>query len=225
MRDDKQKAKALRKLGKSYNDIQAALGIPKGTLSLWLQNTAWSNKIKRRLTVENNLHHSVRMKQLTNIRGKSLSILYEQAKKEAQEEFEHLKFHPLFLAGIAIYWGEGNKASPYSVTLGNTDPLMVRIFIKFLKEICGIVNKKIRAYVLIYPDLQNEVCEKFWVGASGLQKDNFNKSILIKGRHKERRVKYGVCTITVNSRYLKEKMLEWLRLFSQELIKGYYKRV
>ena len=37
----------------------------------------------------------------------------------------------LFGLGIGLYWGEGNKLNKYSVKLGNTDPEMIKLFIKF----------------------------------------------------------------------------------------------
>ena len=225
MRNDKLQALKLRRTGKSYNEIKQLLGIPKSTLSAWLQKTNWSDMVKRRLTAKNNRHHSIRIRQLDAVRGKRLTQLYKQAKIQAKIEFGHLKFHPLFIAGIAIYWGEGNKASPHNVVVGNTDPAMIKVFVKFLAEVCGLPQKRIRAYVLLYPDLNDDECKKFWIKHSGLTSKNFNKSVVIKGRHKTRRVTQGVCNITVSSKYLKIKMLEWLNLLAQELIQNYYKRV
>jgi hypothetical protein len=225
MRKDKNQAIILRKEGKSYSELQALLGIPKSTLSNWLRDTDWSVKMKEQLTRQNNQHHSVRLKQLDAIRGKRLSQVYAQGKLEAGEEFEHFKYHPLFLISMGIYWGEGNKASNHNIVVGNTDPLMINIFVKFLKEICGVPTLKIRAYVLLYPDLDPVACKKFWIKNSGLSEENFNKSVVIKGRHKIRKVQYGVCNITVSSRYLKEKVLEWLRLLGQDLTNNYYMRV
>ncbi len=222
MRFDKQKAIELRKHNKSYGEISLALNVPKSTLSNWLSKTNWSKQIKKILTKNNNTYHSARMKALDKIRGNSLKKIYKQALYEAREEFEYFKYHPLFLAGIALYWGEGNKASPYNVVLGNVDPRMIKVFITFLKKICGLSNNKIRAYILLYPDLNDSICKAFWIKNSGLKEENFNKSVLIKGRHKTRKLQYGVCTITVSSKYLKQKMLYWLELLSQNLNHEYY---
>lgn len=45
---------------------------------------------------------------------------------------------------------------------------------------------------------------------------------IINGKHKTKRLHYGVCTVVVSSRYLKEKMLVWLSLFPETLIKREY---
>lgn len=42
MRQDKETAKNLRKLGKSYREIEEELGIPRSTLSDWFGSEEWS---------------------------------------------------------------------------------------------------------------------------------------------------------------------------------------
>src|ERR1041385_8354584 len=44
--------------------------------------------------------------------------------------------------GIGLFWGEGNKADKYSVRLGNTNPALIKAFIKFLVEICGVKKER-----------------------------------------------------------------------------------
>ena len=101
MRHDKHKALHLRKLGKSYNEIQQLLGMPKSTLSGWLKTSQWSQKIKKNLEAKRAKYGTIRLQALNNIRGGHLAKLYTQARKEATEEFEYFKLHPLFVAGIS----------------------------------------------------------------------------------------------------------------------------
>ena len=49
MRKDKDRAIALRKTGKSYNEIQETLGIAKSTLTSWFKNQKWSQAVKNQL--------------------------------------------------------------------------------------------------------------------------------------------------------------------------------
>lgn len=224
MRLDKERVMVLRKSGKSYNEINTLLGIPKSTLSEWLRNIRWSQRIKIQLSKRAVATNRVRIQRLNRLRHERLQRAYEQARKEAKEEFEEFKLYPLFIAGISIYWGEGDKTSKSALRVGNTDPLLIRLFVKFLRDVCGITKHKIRASVLLYPDLNQELCERFWIKNSGLSRMNFNKSVIIQGRHKTRRLPYGVCTVNVTSSYLKEKMMVWLKMLPKELIIGRYMR-
>ncbi|OHA69234.1 MAG: hypothetical protein A3J68_01100 [Candidatus Wildermuthbacteria bacterium RIFCSPHIGHO2_02_FULL_48_16] len=222
MRKDRNAALKLRRLGKSYSEIRNLLRIPKSTLSDWLHKTRWSIKVKGILAEKAKTKNIIRLRELTKIRGIHLNKLYQEAQDEAKKEFESFKLHPTFISGVVIYWGEGDRSSRFLVRVANTDPLMIRLFVKFLLEICGIPREKIRAHILLYPDLDPEACKHFWVKKSGLQLENFNKSVTIKGRHKTRRLPYGVCYVAVSSTYLKEKMLTWLDLLPKELLKSSY---
>jgi hypothetical protein len=225
MRQDKKKSLKLRGLGKSYSEIKNLLGVPKSTLSTWLGKTHWSNKIRCILAKKASEKNTVRLYKLNKIRGRHLRRLYKEARKEAKEEFEYFKLHPTFISGITIYWGEGDKVSRNLIRVGNIDPLMIRLFVEFLREVCGISKKTIRAYTMIYPDLNPEKCKDFWIKKSGLAAENFNKCVLIKGRHKTKRIPYGVCYVSISSTYLKEKMRIWLNLLPKELLKkNYYSR-
>jgi len=217
MRKDKNHALALRSQGKSYSEIKHLLGIPKSTLSDWLKAVRWSQTIKRSLAQKAKVGDRIRIQALNKIRGGHLDRLYEEARREAAQEFEEYKFYPLFLVGLALYWGEGDKTSKHMVRIGNVDPFMIDTFVKFLREVCGVSREKIRAYILLYPDLDPAACLRFWVSRSHLSKSNFTKSITIQGRHKTRRVPYGVCTVGTTSSYLKTKLNVWLQLLPKSL--------
>ena len=222
MRKDKQQALALRKLGKSYSEIKRALGIPKSTLSEWLHKVHWSDRVKKVLAEKAKDQNTVRLRALGKVRGKNLARLYQEARKEAVIEFEEFKFHPLFISGITIYWGEGDKVSRSLLRVSNTDSQMIRLFTQFLRIVCAVPPERIRAWLLLYPDLNKSICEDFWIKKTGLSRKNFNKSIVIKGKHKTKRVRYGVCNVGVSSTYLKQKMNVWLTQLPHELLKGIY---
>lgn len=226
MRKDKEIAFKMRKNGKSYNEIHAALKIPKATLSDWFSKIDWSNDMAKKLAVAIQKQHTVRLIELDKVRGIHLKRLYEEAREEARMDLSELKYNPLFIAGLMLYWGEGDKLTKYSTAITNTDPDLIRLYVLFLKNACRIPEEKIKAHVLIYPDLNEENCRKYWARESGIKLSHFTKSTTILGRHKTRRIKYGVCIIGISSTYFKVKMLEWLKLLPVELMnEAYYAKI
>ncbi len=147
MRKDKKEVLRLRKSEKSYSEIKNALGVPKSTLSDWLQTTQWSNKIKHQLAEKAQKRSTIRLRKLNKVYRRHLDKIYQEARNEAVQEFEYFKFHPLFISGIAIYWGEGDKTTKHIIKIANTDPLMIRLFVKFLCEIAEFQKKK---YAFMY---------------------------------------------------------------------------
>lgn len=226
MRKDKEEAINLRKDGMSYKEIRDRLRIPNSTLSDWFTGEDWSGKIRETLTEAANEKSKVRLLELDRVRGEHLKKVYEEAREEAAKELETLKYNPLFIAGMMLYWGEGDRKSKGSVRLNNADPDLVRLFVLFLRNVCRIPDAKIRAYIHIYPDIDGPSNIRFWSFATGIPMSQFSKNILIQGRHKTNRLRYGVCTAVVSSTYFKVKMLEWLKLFPKQLMdKAYYENI
>ena len=222
MRDDKSTAFKLRRQGRSYSEIRDALKVPKATLSDWFSGANWSRDIRKKLTTAAAIASTARIRELDKIRGKHLRGIYNEARDEARREFVELKYNPLFLAGLMLYWGEGDKVTKHVTRLINTDPQMIRLFVLFLQKACRIPREKIRAQAIIYPDLDPEGCIVRWSKAAGISRDSFTKCSVIVGRHKTKRLSHGTCTVSVSSTYFKVKVLEWLSMFPKELMSREY---
>lgn len=226
MRKDKENAVYLRKGGMSYRGISRKLKIPMGTLSGWFANEEWSKEMREKLTASATNESRARMRELANIRGQNLKRIYEEARMEAAKELATLKYNPLFIAGIMLFWGEGSKLSKSHVSLTNTDPQMLKLYVAFLTRVCGVPAERIRGHILLYPDLDDWLCRVYWSQEVGLSKDNFGKSTVIQGKHKTRRLSFGICILNVSSTYLKVKINEWVKLLPKELMdKGYYENI
>lgn len=222
MRNDRDKAIELRMKGKSYNEISRSLKVPKSTLSGWLSSLRWSENIKQVLRNQAQKRSTIRIIALNKVRGEHLRKVYREARSEALQDFNDLKYHPMFLAALMIYWGEGDRVTKDKVRVSNADPKMIKLFMLFLRDICQIPVEKIRLNLFIYSDLDDMECRRFWSERIGLGQSAFTKSILLPSRHKTKRVRYGMCNITVSSSYLKAKVMEWLRFYSNELVERSY---
>lgn len=217
MRKDKVKAYELRRQQKSYTEISRLLSIPKSTLAAWFQKEDWSREIRDKLGTTTSLSYPKKLAAVQKANKERWISLREGYRKEAEQEFEQLKDVPLFIAGVMLYWGEGDKTDRSMVKFANSDPRMISVFYRFLKKAIQIPEQKISAYLLLYPDLNDSMQKLFWHRATGIPKERFWKSIVIKGKHPTRRLSYGVCNISVSSRALKERMLVWIKLY-QELL-------
>ncbi|HAO64933.1 TPA: hypothetical protein DCQ44_03065, partial [Candidatus Taylorbacteria bacterium] len=142
----------LRKNGKSYSEIQEILSIPKTTLSDWFKNESWSKDISVFLNEKSKKVSTVRLLKLNSEKKAHLQKLYAEARLEAAEEFKMLKNDPLFISGMMLYWGEGDKVSLHQVKISNSDPEMIKIALHFLYKICGSSSDRIWLGLLLYPD-------------------------------------------------------------------------
>ena len=219
MRNDKNAALRLRKEGLSYRQIEEKLSVPKSTLSNWLASHDWSKNIKATLVDINLKKSKIHIENLNKFRAEALKSMYKKAEQEAQLDYEKLKYHPLFIAGLMLYWGEGDKSVNSShVRLGNVDSELLRVFLKFVHDLCGIRKEKIWASVHTYRDLDEKKCLEYWSKQTGINSNRFHKSQILKGRHKTKRLPYGTCTVGISSTYYKKKMLCWIEALSKDLL-------
>lgn len=218
MRKDKEKAFELRRQKMSYKNISQELNIPIGTLAGWFKDESWSQEIRDELGTKESLAFPEKMRRIVDANRKKWKALYLKWQNEAIIEFETLKNNPLFISGIMLYWGEGDKKLENgSVSLSNSDPEMVKIFHRFLFDIAAVPKEKIRAKLIIYPDLTDSVLKNIWSRLTKIPVSQFTKSAVIQGRHPTRRNSYGVCLLRIGSRELKEKILKWIELYQNYL--------
>jgi len=218
MRTDKELAIKLRERKKSYNFISNKLNIPKSTLHGWFKKLKWSDKIKKELIKKNKIATLKNLRAMAVTNKARWEQWREQYRIEAKKEFSKLKSEPLFISGLMLYWGEGDsRIENGCVRLSNTHAKMIEIFNLFLQKICKIPLKKIRLYMILYPDLNESICKEFWSKHCHIPKNQFIKTQYIKGKHPTKRLANGICMIHVSSRGLKEKIFTWLNLYQEEL--------
>ncbi len=218
MRKDKEKATELRRSGMSYKKIERELGIPISTLACWFKHEPWSIEIRDRLASTESLAYPEKLKRLIAIVKQKYSILHESYRKDARNEFPALKNNNLFIAGLMLYWGEGDKKIENStIKLCNSEPGMIKVFYLFLTQTMKIPSETIKFNLLLYPDLADVPMRRLWSSATGIPLTQFRKSVYIQGRHPTRRLSYGVGNIRIGGRKYKEKLLEWIKLCEKEL--------
>lgn len=114
--------------------------------------------------------------------------------------------HLLYGIALGLFWGEGTKATSYSVRLTNTDPAMIKLFRTFLIKICQVNLDKIRYSIVTFNDSNPSTVANYWAKELRISKNKFGTIVSIppqgKGTYKRKSL-YGVCSITVSNIKLK----------------------
>ncbi|MDP1719155.1 MAG: helix-turn-helix domain-containing protein [bacterium] len=225
MRKDKFLAIKLRLQGKSYGEIQKILpGISKSTLSLWLKDKVLS--INARERIENRS----RQRSLEGLlkRNQNQTRLAIQRKEEiqklARDEIKNISLQNLFFIGLALYWAEGYKrpivrngkeVTYHPISLTNADPVLINVFLAFIRRICNVPVKKIKANLRIFQHLNGEEVLKYWVDTTGIPRENFNKTYLgvsksSMGKRPFNRLPYGVLQVRISDTKLFHRLIGWI---------------
>ncbi|MCX6754945.1 MAG: hypothetical protein NT068_00175 [Candidatus Nomurabacteria bacterium] len=213
MRSDKDKAFKLRKEGKTYRELEKLLTISRSTLSEWFKDEEWSKYIKKSNYISNVKLSTERIKDLNDKRQALLDKTYKLVEKEAEQEFEIYKNNPLFMAGLMVYAGEGDKINKHITRVSNTDFYLHRIFIDFSVKFLNIVKKDIKIALIIYGDNVESDCIDKWSKELGILKSNFYKTQVIVGKETRRKLQYGVGMSIISGKVVvKKKVVKWLEL-------------
>lgn len=125
----------------------------------------------------------------------------------------------LYGLGLGLFWGEGTKSDKVSLRLGNSDPRLIKCFMKFLIEIFGANTKKMRFGLQVFSDIRPREALDFWVKQLGVKSSSFQKVVVTptRGRGTYRvKSKYGVLTLYFHNKKLRTLMGLLLENFSKK---------
>jgi len=210
MRHDQEKAFELRKLGKTYREIEKILIISRSTLCDWFKDKEWSKHIKKTNTEKHIRISTEHLNKMNEGRRIMLEKKYRKVEEEAKNEFEINKINPLFMAGLMLYAGEGDRLDKGTIRLANIDFNLHKVFIKFCENFLNIDKNNIKISILLYPDLDINTCIKKWSHELTIPEKNFYKPQIIKGKLKSRKLHFGVGTTIILNSFLKRKLLFWI---------------
>lgn len=219
MRKDKDAAISLRKNGLSYSQIASRLTVSKSTLSRWFSEEPWSVRTKAKLE---KINMTTAAKNITSVINQMRVVrreIYESRRNWARQVYDQYKNQPLFIGGLMLYWGEGdNKLENGQIRICNSKPEIVRMFHVFLNRYLPGLVDKIKAYLILYPDLDEISCLQHWSNVTNIPLDKFFKSQYIIGRSSKRTIPYGIGTLIVSSRAEKEVITTWIECVRQDII-------
>ena len=136
------------------------------------------------------------------------------------EQIQNPKDLMLFFVAIGLYLGEGAKKGKHQVALGNTDPLILKTFLRFLRDTCNVREEKIYAELNIFDDVSTKDAIKYWTQNVGIREKQLKYVFLrkSKGGTYKNKSKYGTLTIKVNNFKLKKIILEWCSLVINDCV-------
>lgn len=208
---DREEAIELRKAGYSYSQIKKNLEVSKSTLSLWLRDYPLPEERLRELRD----HSDQRIERFrTTMRRKR----EERLKKTYDEQLKlilPLNERDLLIAGFFLYWGEGTKHSMNTLVLANTDPAMIRLYVRWLTISLKVPKERIKVKLQLYGDMDREKEFAYWSNVTGVSLSQFRVP-QIKVAYSTRinykgRFGHGTCDIEVNSVVMGERVFMSLK--------------
>lgn len=146
---EKKDAIVMRKNGASLKEISDALNVSKGSVSVWVRDVALNKKARQILKNKK-----------INGQKKSSKALKERTKKREKEAYDfavktinRLGYVNLDeqLALLAVYyWCEGNKSPKDMVFFTNSDPNIIKAFLRLLRNSFELEENRFRVCIHLH---------------------------------------------------------------------------
>jgi hypothetical protein len=217
--EEKNKAITLRRDGLSINQIATKTGASKASVSLWVRDIELSEQQKERL--------SKRGRSIKSIEKRRKNRLYNEDKKrrekidKAKGDINNLSSRDLKIIGSMLYWGEGGKGGNWSARLSNSDPDLIRVIMRFFREICNVPEKKFRAHIHTFEGANVRRTEIYWSKISRIPKKQFYKTYIKRSSaslQKRKTLPYGTIEIYVHDTNVFLAIKGWMEKIKELLI-------
>jgi hypothetical protein len=170
--NEQTRARQLRGLGWTYDEIAADLSVSKSSVSLWCRDVELDRAVWDARRAERALP-------AWTLRGPSVRAQRKQAQievfaAEGRERIGRLSDREFLVAGTALYAGEGAKTDG-CVKLANTDPRIVEFFMAWLRRFFEIDESQLRVKLYLHDGLDLDGASDFWSTLTGIPLTQFTK--------------------------------------------------
>jgi hypothetical protein len=211
---DKEKARALRAEGKSYSEIKNVLKVSKSSLSLWLRDMPLTPEQMRKVRDFNPRKIERYRATMESKREKRLSQAYTKVCSDVGQ----MSDRELFIAGLFLYWGEGAKTMRGTLMVSNTDPEVLRFFLRWL-EALGAARSKVRVKLHLYVDMDVQKETAFWSDILSISVSQFRnpyiKSSTLSGITYKTGYGHGTCNVFLGDIALWEYIMMALKYIKE----------
>ncbi len=215
-REEKIVAIELRKKGMSYSQIREQVKVSKSTLSLWLEKYPLTPLRLQELRGSGNRNREAFSETMRKKRDARILLQYEKV----AHDLKYLTDRELYVAGFFLYWGEGAKGRRGEVSVANTDPAVIRSFLKWLGLI-GADVERCHFTLHLYVDMDQKKELTYWAKILGVKECSFYKSYIKESRLSDITYHNGFGHGTCNARYASQELNDYV-LMGLKYIRGLY---
>ncbi|MEV8553338.1 hypothetical protein AB0L04_26440 [Streptomyces glaucescens] len=186
--DLRQRARELRLQGWTYDQIELELGCSRSSVSLWVRDLPRPER--KRTPEEASAIARKGWEEKLRIRDEERQRTTEAARLSVGS----LSARELFLAGVALYWAEGQKSKAYqrreAVIFVNSDPGVIQVFLAWL-DLLDVARERLRFRVMIHETADVAAAERYWAELVGVDTSALLRTTLKKHNPKTVRKNTG----------------------------------
>ena len=183
---ERERARELRAQSWTLQEIADELGVAKGSVSVWVRDVDFTPKPRNR-GHSTQQPHPLHLKKLAEI---------ERCRVEAEAKYRNLSDAQLDSFALGLYAGEGAKTRGV-VSMANTNPMLMRLFVDWLRRSFDIDESRLRARLYLHEGLDLEGATTFWAAATSIPDRQFQRPYRAAADPSRRRAKHELGCLTI----------------------------
>lgn len=178
--------------------------MPLSTVHLWTRDIQLSSDQREALEQKHKKAFEKGRVLAQQINHEKSKLIKSELMTLGKNEVDEINTRELFLIGVALYWAEGFKKDN-RLGFANSDPEMIRLFLRWLAEIFKIEKKDIRLRVGINNSHRDRIkdIQDYWSRITSIPKTQFQQPYYQISKqlkvYPDRKSYFGVLRIRVNS--------------------------
>ncbi|MFA5934386.1 MAG: hypothetical protein WC827_00660 [Candidatus Paceibacterota bacterium] len=219
-KNKKKEAINLRKKGQSVKEIANNLKVSKSSVSVWVRSIDLTSKQQKILSHRSSSSIVTEKRRGTRLSNELIkrNIVIDEAKKD----IDNLSIYDLKIIGSMLYWAEGRKRGMRIASFSNSDPLMIKVIMRFFREVCDVPESKFRGHIHIHSHLCVKDSLKYWSEITKIPLKQFYKTYCvpsISSKGKSDSLPNGTLDIHICSSALYLRIMGWIKGTTERLIK------
>jgi hypothetical protein len=208
-----EEVRKLREDGNSLNEICEMTGVPKTTAYGWIKDMPVPvvDGVDIKTRARTSVYWSQetiqkRMKAIKKVWGDKRDEAYGIGKEEAVGLLKDREIRDF----VCMYIGEGTKKSRGSVAIINTDPKVISLCERVMKQ----YSKRKMWYRLYCAEDEKEKLLEFWSEVIGVGQENIK--FQLKKKVSERRAEYGLLAVGTSDTYFRSRIQAWMDVVRED---------
>ena len=139
----------MRRIGASIGAIAKELSVSKASVSRWCRDIMLSPAQRKRLNEHQRVRSIAALRRAAKIKKEEKLIEIRGIRESGRKEVGVLSKRDLFIAGLALYWGEGGKKGKAGVEFTNSEPASIVFIIQWLKRMYDVSKRDLKFRITI----------------------------------------------------------------------------
>ena len=205
---ERAKARELRSQAWTLMEIASELGVSKASVSVWVRDVDFTPKPRNRGHPAGP-HHPMRVRKEAEI---------AQCRHHADSFIGAVSERDLTMFALALYAGEGSKTGG-SLVFANSDPVLMRIFVDWLRSAFAVDESRLRVKLYLHADLDVAAAIEFWAAVNGIPGSQFNKPYraVVDETMRHNRHQYGCASVVFHNTLLHRRVMAMIAAVTSRL--------